>query len=305
MSTRRVLSAGAKSFARGGVVSFATVLVMTVTLGIIGILLVLSAILDHTLANIRDKVDVNVYFVTSATEPEIEELADKLRALPEVAEVAYTSREEALAEFRLRHAGDQLTLQALDELGDNPLGASLAIKAKDPSQYETVVKFLDEGTALTAGTASIVDRVNYYQNKEVIDRLTGFIRLSERAGTAFVLLFAIASIVIALATVRLAIYSSREEIGVMRLVGAANTYIRAPFIVAGMMAGGIAGLIVLVIMYPASWYVSAKLAGWLGGFSVLSYYLTSFPKLFVTLVGAGVVLGAVASFLAVRRYLRV
>ncbi len=305
MSIRRVLAAGAKNFARGGVVSFATVLIMTVTLGIIGLLLFLSAILDHTLGVIRDKVDVNVYFVTSAQEPAINELADRIRTLPEVAEVTYTSRDEALAEFRLRHAGDQLTLQALEELGGNPLGASLAIKAKDPSQYETVAKFLDSGSALSSGTASIIDRVNYYQNKTVIDRLTGVIRISERAGTAFVLLFSLASIIIALATIRLAIYSARDEIGVMRLVGATNSYIRAPFIVAGMIAGGIAAIIVLFVLYPTSWYVSAKFSSWLGGFNVFTYYLAHFPSIFFTLFGAGVLLGGVASYVAVRRYLRV
>lgn len=305
MSIRRVLAGGAKIFARGGVVSVATVLVMTVTLGIIGSLVFLSATLTNTLDAIRDKVDVNVYFITTASEPQIQAIKDRISQLPEVQDVSYTSREDALAQFKDKHAGDQLTLQALDELGDNPLGASLAIKAKDPSQYESIAKFLSDGSALSSGGTSIIDRVNYYQNKNVIDRLTGIMRIAERAGFAFILFFSVASVLITLATIRLAIYSSREEIGVMRLVGATNAYIRAPFIVAGMIAGALAAFIALALFYPATWYAGKKISEWLGGFNVFTYYLGNFGTVFGILVGSGIVLGAIASYLAVRRYLRV
>jgi cell division transport system permease protein len=305
MPIRRVFASGAKNFARGGVVSFATVLIMTVTLGIIGLLIFMSAILTHTLGAIRDKVDVNVYFVTTAPENQIQAFGERVKQLPEVQSVTYTSREDVLATFRTRHAGDQLTLQALEELGSNPLGASLAIKAKDPSQYEGIVKFLSDEPALSSGGASIVDRINYYQNKEVIDRLTGVMHMAQQAGLGFVLFFALASIIIALATIRLAIYTSRDEIGVMRLVGASNAYIRAPFIVAGMIAGALAALITLFVLYPVTWYVGSRLAVWLGDFNIFSYYLSHFGKIFGIIMGSGIVLSGIASYLAVRRYLRI
>lgn len=305
MTIKRVFTSGGKSFTRGGAVSFATVLIMTVTIAIIGSLIFLSAILSFTLAAIRDKVDVNVYFVTSASESAIQTLENRIKQLPEVAAVTYTSREEALAAFRSRHADDQLTLQALDELGDNPLGASLAIKAKDPSQYEGIVKFLSDEPVLSTDGTSIVDRVNYYQNKIVIDRLSAAINATRKAGIAVVILFALASIIIAFATIRLAIYTAKDEIGVMRLVGASNAYIRAPFIVEGVIAGGLAALIVLVLFYPATWYAGGILASWLGGFNLFTYYLSHFGNIFLILVGSGVVLGAAASYLAVRRYLTI
>ena len=299
-----MLAGGAKNFARGGAVSFATVLIMTVTLIIIGLLIFLSATLSYTLDSIRDKVDVNVYFVTTASESAMRALKERISRLPEVERVIFTSRDEALAAFRGRHANDQLTLQALDELGDNPLGASLAVKAKDPSQYEGIVKFLSNEPALSSGGSSIVDRVNYYQNKTVIDRLTGAIRATERAGIAVVILFAVASIVIAFATVRLAIHTAREEIGVMRLVGASNAYIRGPFIVTGIIAGGIAALLTLILLYPVTWYAGRLLSEWLGGFDFFAYYLSHFAPIFFSLLGTGVLLGAAASYLAVRRYLQ-
>jgi cell division transport system permease protein len=305
MNFKRILIGGARNFSRSGLVSFATVLIMTVTLVIIGSLIFLSAILSNTLAAIEDKVDVNVYFTTDASEDDILGAKSRLERLDQVAQVTYTSREEAITQFRTRHADDELTLEALDQLGDNPLGASLAVKATDPTQYEGIVNFLSNDANVSSSGASIIDHVNYYQNKTVIDRLTSAINATQRAGLAIVVLFSIASVIIALATVRLAIYTARDEISVMRLVGASNMYIRGPFIVAGIISGAVSGLIALALFYPAVWYGGARLAGWLGGFNLFTYYLQNFPMIFAILVGSGMVLGGIASFLGVRRYLTV
>ncbi len=305
MHIKRIFINGAKSFMRSGSVSFATVLIMTVTLLIIGVLTFLSAVLTHTLTAIKDKVDVNIYFVTTAAEGDIVAYQRTISELPEVERVTYTSREAALAAFRERHATDQLTLQALEELGENPLGASLAIKAKDPEQYEAIVTFLSQEPAVSPEGSSIIDRINYFQNKVVIERLTGAIRATERAGAAIVLLFALASIVIAFATVRLAIYTARDEISIMRLMGASNMYIRGPFVVAGIMAGVLAAIIVLLLFYPISWYAGGTMEAWLGGFNLFTYYLDNFGLFFSILIGFGFVLGGVASYFAVRKYLKI
>ncbi len=302
---KRVVAAGAKNFARGGAVSAATVLIMTVTLGIVGVLLFLSALLSYTLAVVRDKVDVAVYFVTSASEPDILAEKAKLEQLPQVASVSYTSREDALAAFRARHASDELTLQALDELGDNPLDASLEIRATDPARYESIVSFLEETPALSPAGTSIIDRVNYAQNKDAIDRLTLALGTVRTVGLAVVLLFALASVLIAFATVRLAIYTAKDEIAVMRLMGASNTYIRGPFLVTGILSGGLAALIVLALLFPATWYAGAHTALWLGGFDLFGYYRAHFLTIALILLGSGTVLGVLASLLAMRRYLKV
>lgn len=302
---KRIAVNGAKSFARAGSVSFATVLIMTVTLGIIGLLVFLSAVLTHTLDAIKDKVDVNVYFVTSANEGDIIAFQQELAGLREVERVSYTSREDALEAFRARHATDELTLQALEELGDNPLGASLSVKATDPGQYGAIAEYLSSNPPVDASGSSIVDRVNYFQNKVVIDRLTGLIRATEQTGAAIVALFALASAVIVFATVRLAVFTARDEIAVMRLMGASNWFIRGPFIVAGIIAGLVAAVFVLVLLYPLSWWAGESLSAWLGGFNAFTHYVGHFPLFFGILVGSGFFLGGIASWFAVRRYLRI
>lgn len=305
MVFKRVLVSGAKNFVRGGAVSAATVLIMTVTLSIIGSLIFLSALLTFTLDSIKEKVDVSVYFVTTASESEILSVKGQLEKLPQVANVTYTSADEALVAFRARHSTDQLTLQALDELGGNPLDASLEIRAKDPSEYESIVSFLEASPTLSSGSTSIVDRINFAQNKEVIDRLTLAIRATREIGFAVVVLFAIASILIAFATVRLAIYVAKDEIAVMRLVGASNAYIQGPFIVTGTITGVTAAIIVLLLLWPATWYAGVKTVVWFGGFDLAGYYVSNFPLVFAIVMASGIALGSVASVLAIRRYLKV
>lgn len=305
MSTKRVLLGGWKNFIRGGAVSAATVLIMTVTLSIIGSLIFLSGLLNFTLNTIKEKVDVSVYFVTTATEADILAVKDQLQKLPQVSKVEYTSSTDALVAFRARHANDQLTLQALDELGGNPLDASLQVQANDPSEYESIVSFLEASPALSVGGTSIVDRINYAQNKEVIDRLTLAIQATREIGFAVVIIFALASILIAFATIRLAIYTAKDEIGVMRLVGASNAYIQGPFIVTGIITGISAAALVLFLLWPTTWYVGQKTAGWFGGFDIAAYYSGHFPLICGILMCSGVVLGAIASVFAIRKYLTV
>lgn len=305
MIIKRMLMSGGKSFVRGGAVSAATVVIMTVTLAIIGSLIFVSALLTFTLDTIKEKVDVSVYFVTTASEPDILAVKDQLESLPQVASVTYTSAADALTAFRARHANDQLTLQALDELGSNPLDASLDVRAKNPSDYDSIVSFLEASPALSSGGTSIVDRINYAQNKEVIDRLTLAIQATREIGIAVVVLFAIASVLIAFATIRLAIYVAKDEIAVMRLVGASNAYIQGPFVVTGVVTGVVAALVVLLLLWPVTWYVGDKTVAWFGGFNVASYYLGNFGLVFSIVMVSGIVLGAAASVLAIRRYLQV
>ncbi|MFA6408447.1 MAG: permease-like cell division protein FtsX [Candidatus Paceibacterota bacterium] len=305
MTIKRVLVSGGKNFLRGGAVSAATVVIMTVTLSIIGSLIFVSALLTFTLNTIKDKVDVSVYFVTTAQESDILAVKSQLEKLPQVASVSYTSADDALVAFRARHATDQLTLQALDELGGNPLDASLEVRAKDPSGYESIVSFLEASPTLSSGSASIVDRINYAQNKDVIDRLSLAIRATREIGFAVIILFAIASVLIAFATVRLAIYVSKDEIAVMRLVGASNAYVQGPFIVTGVITGITSALIVLLLLWPATWYTGAKTVIWFGGFNMASYYASHFALIFAILMFSGVALGGIASVFAIRRYLKV
>jgi len=304
---KRVFRAGLLNFSRNAFVSFASILVMTVTLFTVGTTIFAGVILGSALTELRDKADVNVYFTTNAPEERMLEMKASLEALPEVAQVEYLSREEALAQFRERHKNDQLTLSALEELEDNPLGAVLNVKAKDISQYESIAAFLQDQQTVEPGSTSIIDKINFYdeQHRAALERLSLITDSAQRLGLIIIALLIATTIAISFNTLRLAIYSSRDEIQVMRLVGAGSFYIRAPFMVEGVLYGLIAGITTLLIFYPLTWWLGGATGNFFGGVNIFEYYVGHFLYFFLIIIGTGVVLGAIASYLAVRRYLKI
>jgi len=301
---KRVGRYGLIGFIRNGFISLAAVLVMTITLFVFAFLLIGSAALHATLQTLTDKVDVTVYFTTDATDQQIQDMQKALQALPQVASVDYVSRDQALAAFRDRHKSDQLTMQALDALGENPLGASLEIRAKQTSQYETISKYLTDQQAQAGGPGSVIDKVNFYQNKTAIDRLTNIIQTSNKLGAAIAAILGIASLLIVFNTIRLAIYTARDEIGVMNVVGASHWYVRGPFMVSGILYGAVSGIIVLLVLYPFTAWLGPSSEQFLGAFNVFDFFVSNFALMFFAIMGSGVVLGAISSYLAVRRYLQ-
>ncbi len=305
-SIKRITRSGFFSFWRNGFVSISSVLVMIITLFVITATIFLGAILNASLQEIKNKVDINVYFVRTAPEEDILSLQKALEALPEVkAPVEYVSREDALADFRQKHQDDQFTLQALDELGENPLGASLNIRAKEPSQYEGIAEFLkSKGVLLKDGTA-IIDKVNYYQNKTAIDTLTKMINSANRLGLILTLFLVCVSILITYNTIRLAIFMSRDEISVMRLVGASMMYIRGPFVVSGAIYGVVSGFVTLILFFPITLWLGNATAEFFVGLNVFSYYIENFAQIFLIVILSGAAIGSISSFLAVRKHLKI
>ena len=302
---KRVSRTGLFNFWRNGTVSLASVLIMMVTLLVIGFILFGSAILNVSLSELRSKVDINVTFIPKAQESDVLNIKKSLEGLKEVSMVTYISRDQALETFKERHANDQSILSALGELNDNPLGAILNIKAKDPSQYSSIADFLQGPNILSANNQTIVDQVNYYQKKTAIDKLTGIISAAHRLGVGIILAFILLSLLVAFNTVRLTIYMSKEEIGVMRLVGASTRYIQGPFVVVGIIYGLVAGLVTLVLFLPITYWLGQTTQNFFIGLNLFTYYLSHFHQIFIIIIGSGVLLGAVSSFFAIRRYLKI
>jgi cell division transport system permease protein len=303
IKVKRVIVSGYYNFRRSGFTSVASILVMTITLFVMTSLIFIQAGLSYSLNNIKDKVDVTVYFVSDADDDSIKNIEESVKKLPEVKEVTFTSKDEALTEFKERHSNDYLTLQALEELGENPLGASLNIKAKDPSQYESISKYFDGEGALSKGELTIVDKIDYHQNKIVIDKLTSIIKGAKELGFAVSIILIFISILITFNTIRLIIYMSREEINVMKLVGAGGRYIRGPFVVSGVIVGVFSSLLTTIIFLPVSIWLGNKMTDFIG-INLFSYYKSNFFQLFIIMLGIGILIGSISSIFAIHRYLR-
>ena len=304
-TTRRIFKAGILGFYRNKFISLGTVFVMIITLSLIASIFFVRSAIDTTLFQLKSKVDVNVYFAVNAPEENIKEFSLQVKNLPEVESVEYTSREQALDEFKLRHKNDELTLQALQEIGENPLGAVLAIKAKDTNQYEVIAQYVEGGSEYLKQNPGLVEKVNYRNNKVIIDKLNIITKGVNLWGQILAAIFIVISVLITFVTIRLAIYVFREEISVMKLVGADNLYVRGPFIVEGMLYGAISATITMLLFWPLSAWATAHTLDYLAGISFLEYYTSNFFSLYGTLLLTGMGVGAVSSFLAVRRYLKI
>jgi cell division transport system permease protein len=299
---KRIIDSGFKNFKRNQTISWAAILVVSITLSVITGIILLQAVLHFSLNQIKDKVDVTIYFNVGADESKIMALKDSIEKLPEVASTNYTSSDQALQIFRDRHSGDYPTIQALDELGTNPLGGYLNIKAKEVSQYETISNFLKSDSLSVSGFNSIIDKINYNQNKLVIDRLNSIISGAQKLGFLITLILIIISIIITFNTIRLAIFFAKEEVGVMRLVGASKMRVRGPFMIEGAIYGIVATVVTLFLFWPITFWLGYHMTGFLG-LNLYNYYLSNIFQIFIIVLLSGVFLGMISSILAVRKYL--
>ena len=304
----RIIKSGLLNFWRNGWLSTATVLIMTIALITWTSIFLLNVVLTSVLDVLAEKVDVSVYFNLDAKEPDILALKSKLESLKEVANVDYVSTDQALEIFKNRHANDDVLLKSIQELDNNPLEASLNILAKDSSDYGTIADFLNQFSAQggsVSGGKNIISNINYTENKVVIDRLNNIIRVLRESGFVAGLILAFIAFLVAFNTVRLAIYSSREEITVMKLVGASNWFVRGPFIVEGVLHGMIASVFSFMVIIPGIGFLGPKLLNFLPEINLMNYIGNNFWSLLLFQTLGGIILGVFSSWVAIRKYLKV
>ena len=300
VTLKRVVTYAWLSFRRNGWLSTATILVMALTLFVIGGLLLMSVVANTILDDLENKIDISVTFKKGTAESTILAVRRELEAFAAVREVTYVSPEEALAAFKERHKGDPTVLASLEELGEeNPLPATLAIKAEDPQRLSEVAEFLERKDY------PAIEKINYFENRKVIERLTAVVRGVRGVGAVAVLILGFVAVLVAFNTVRLAIYTAREEIQIMKLVGATNWYIRGPFIIEGILHGGIAAIVTSLAFLPLIGFASSKLLLFLPGINLQRYFTENFLQFFLILLAIGIVLGVGSSLLAIRRYLKI
>lgn len=312
---KRITRTGFVNFWRNGFLSFAAIVVITLSLSAVGFIIFTGAFGRALVADVKEKVDINVYFALNAEESDILALRKDIQALPEVASTTYVSRSQALDAFRAKWQDNALIMQGLDEIGDNPFPASLNIKADNPGQYGSIAKFLENKNPASADGTPIIEKVNYRENKLVIDRLGRIIQAVEKAGSVVALVLILVAVIVVWNTIRLIIFTARDEIAVMKLVGASNIYVRGPLVVSGIMYGIVSAIIVLILMAAFAFWSDTVLLRFAGVeiasdfefvVNVLSsYYMANFAQIFLVIMGAGIILGGISSYIAARRYLRV
>lgn len=301
---KRVLEAGLKGFYRNKTISIASIFILIITLTIIANLFLMQAIFNYSVDEIKKKVDISIYLKKDAQDATIVSMKQKLQALPNVKNVTYITKEDTLAKFQEDYKNDAETLAALNEIGTNPFGASFSVTANDTPDYELIMSKIQDERVLGDDYNSI-DKINYFDIKDSIANLNKIVQGAQTFGLFIVAILIAMSIMIIYNTVRLAIFTFKEEISVMKLVGASNTYIRGPFVVESGLYGLIASIIAVGLLYPITSWISSKTQSYFGGFDMHDWYSSHVLQIFLILLVSGVLVSTISSMLAVRKYLKV
>lgn len=297
---KRVFKSGWINFKRNSYLSFGATGVMTIALFLLVVLYGVNFLTEQTVISLQEKIDVSAYFTVDAKEEQILAVKSDLENLSEIKKVEYISRENALEIFKEKHKDDVLIKDSLAELDGNPLQASLNIKAGDSAQYGSIVKFL-EGNRLS----SVIDKINFYENEGAINRIQSISNGLQKWGLMVTIALVLIAVMVTFNTIRLTIYNQKQEIEIMRLVGASNWQIRAPFLVEGGLYGLFAGLVTLVIVYPGLYSVSDKISSFVPSVNLFGYFARFSYQIIPMVLFLGIALGVTSSIIAIRKHLKI
>ena len=299
---RRIVRFAFQNFRRNFWLSLLTTSILALALLSVNLLLVLNIMARAAITAVEDRIDVSVYFKPTASAEIVGGARSYLLSLPQVRSVEYTSPEVALQKLRERHAADPVIQDSVRELEKNPLGATLAIKARNPADYPAIIASLDNPTF-----APFVAEKNYGDHRTIINRIQNIARRIERSALMVSIIFVFIAGLIVFNSIRIALFTRREEIGIMRLVGASNAFIRTPFLIEALMYSLLATIIALAVTFPALGAVGSSLARFFDStsFNIFGYFVANAAPIFaLQFIGASLLSIGTAAF-AVGRYLKV
>ena len=301
VTTWRIIVAAWKHFTRNIWLALTTVFVLTLSLLSVNVLLGVNVVLDQAVRVLEQKIDVSVYFSPDTPSAVLDEAKFFMTSLPQVDSAEVIPADQALADFKKTHAGDDKILSALNEVDKNPLGATLILKAKQTSDYPFLLQALDNPQF-----GSFIETKNYDDHADTITRVQEISRSVRLFGYGLIGVFALFSLLIVFNTIRVAIYTQREEIGVMRLVGASNSYVRLPFVVEGVMLAVLSLGLTAGIVVMATAYIDPQIQVMFDGTPniLLTYFSSHLTWLLAVEGGSLAVLVALSSWAAVGKYLR-
>jgi cell division transport system permease protein len=279
-----------EGFWRNALMSIAATATMVLMLLLLAGFWIIQAGLSAGIEYTESKVEVVADLKDTATTSQVDAIEANLRAQPEVLDVHYVSRDEALARYRARLA-EQSEQDLTQYLDANPLHASLEVKLVDPTVFGNVVEQL-------RGEAA-VDKVK--EQQKTVDNLLTITNVLRTAGTVILIVIAFIVLFIIVNTIRLAVVARAEEIEIMRLVGASDAFIRWPFIFEGAMVGLLGAIVTLAVLFLAGDQIGRVMINF---FAVLPLSFGTLTRDLIVLVGgAGVGLGIIGSWVSVRTYL--
>jgi cell division transport system permease protein len=299
-SIKRIFISGWRSLSRDGGMITANIFIMAMAIFAISSLFLLKDVSQFLISGIQEKMDVSVYFKYDTLEEDILKTKEELSEIPEVKEVNYISREEALKSFIEKHKGNPILMESLQEVGANPFLPSLGVKAFQAHQYEAVVGFL-QGEPFN----SLIEKVDYYERKPVIESVYSATSTFNKVGLFFSIILIVVAALVTFNAIRLSIYNSKEEIKIQKLVGASNWFIKGQFLVQGAFCGFFAALICLALFALTTKGLDSRAESLFPGLGLFDFFTGNFYHILLIQLSTGITLGVVSSYIAVRKYLKI
>jgi cell division transport system permease protein len=291
------------NFRRNAWLTTAATIVMTITLLIVIVTLFARFVFNDTIDQVRQKIDISVYMKDEVTPAQVQKFVGDIKQVPQVTSVQYISKEQARQAFEQQNKTEFSNLQALSELGtDNPFPASLKVKTNDPNKLDALNAVINKNKSLLDSSTP----TSYSgERKDAIDRIAQVSQFSETAGLVAAGVFVVISIMIVFNTIRMAIFNRRDEIEMMKLIGAEKLFIRGPFVVEAAMYGVLASIVSIILVYAVILTRVNDLAQYEIVVGSTVHFFQSWPVLiFLAQLLVGILIGVFSAQLAIRRYLK-
>jgi cell division transport system permease protein len=301
LSFFRVIKFSLQDIARNIWLSVITIIIISLALFSVNLLLVVKVLTSATVNSVKEKVDISLYLKSDSSENLMLALKSQVENLNSVKQVDYITKQSAIESFREKHKNDPEILQALLELGKNPLSPSLIIKPKDINNYDELIVDLNKIDN------DIIESRNFDDHKAILAKINSIAQKANDVGLFVSLLFILITVLVVYNAVRVAIFTHKREIGIMKLVGASTWFIRAPYLISAMIYAFLGVIMMIIVIYPSLSLIQPYLATFFSGFEVnlLDYYNNNFLLIFGLEFLAASLVNVLASLVAVGKYSKV
>jgi cell division transport system permease protein len=305
---KRILKSGIVNFKRQFTLNSATIFVLTIGIMMLTSVFFIDGLYNHLYQIIQGRVGISVYFNPEVSTDDILRLQKDLKERPDVYDVVYISKEDALVKFKEKHAYDESIIKTLEIIDGNPLLASIRVVAKNDkaiiptgkNPYDDIAKFL-KGDKYSP----MIRQMSYYETENIISTLINTTKEIKIIGFVSSLIFVIIVILMVFSTVRLTVRGFKEEINVMKLVGASNWFVRGPFMVGGFICGILSVILSLILVANISYFATPKMITLTAGFNPFVYFTNNFWLILLMQLFVGIGIAIIANAMAVKRYLKV
>jgi cell division transport system permease protein len=302
LSLTRILRFAFQSFWRNIWLSIVTVSIILLTIFSLTTLVLVNVVTDQAVSAVKEKIDISVYFESGIKEEDVNIIDNQIQKIQHVSSVIHVSAADALERFRQNHQNDALILEAIKEVGENPLGPVLVIKADNIANYPAILKSINDFKINE--TAKEID---YDDNKIIIERIEAVSSKVKQIGLGLSIVFSLISLLVVFNTIRIGIYVHKDEINIMKLVGASNWFVRGPFLVESILYALFGCLLFWILFFLLLHFVNPSLARFFADikFNLVDYLLSNFFYIFAFELLAVIVLNIISTYIAMGRHLRV